>query len=332
MNIFPTQYSTLSAQALGNFVANQYNLKGATCQYLLRGVSDTYKIEGQGGKFILKIYRDMHRSLEQIKGEVELLNILKEGSARVSYPIADREGHQIQTFQAAEGTRYGVLFSYAEGKPSLKPTTEQIILTAREMARVHNISSSIKLSHTRPIYNYESILINPIQLLAPAFHELPDEYQYIQDTAQLVMNKLNSLHADTFAAGYCHYDFMPKNFHFGEENELTFFDFDFAGHGWLVNDLMTYWVHFALYTVMGRMTRDEADVAFDLFVNTYREYRPLSNEEVQAIPYLNFCFWIFYLGFHYENFDDFSTHFFNTGFLRERIALVKKIMIGYGVH
>lgn len=329
MSIFPTQYSTLAAPALGNFITSQYGLQGTVCKYLLRGVSDTYKLEGPGGQFILKIYRDAHRSPDEIKGEVELLNLLRKGGAAVSYPIADLSGQQVQRFEAAEGMRHGVLFSYAAGKPQFKPTNGQIIITAREMARVHDIVSTIKLQHSRKPYNNETMLVRPIELLAPAFHELPEEYKYIQDMGQVVIDKLASLNAAAFPSGYCHFDFMPKNFHFDQNDRLTFFDFDFAGPGVLVNDIMTYWVHFALNNVLGRSTRAESDQAIDLFIDAYRQHRPLSEAEIEAIPYLNFCFWIFYLGFHYENFDDFSTPFFNTGFLRERIALVKKIMDAY---
>ena len=116
MAIFPTQYSTLSARALNDVIESWYGFNGLTCRLLLRGVSDTYVLEGATGQYILKIYRGAHRSLNEIKAEVELLNRLHEGGARVSYPLKDREGKQLQSFEAAEGTRYGVLFSFAAGK------------------------------------------------------------------------------------------------------------------------------------------------------------------------------------------------------------------------
>lgn len=326
MAIFPTQYSTLSAPALGKTIESLYGFPPLSCRYLLRGVSDTYKLEGAGARYIFKIYRDAHRSLDEIKGEVELLNALHEGGASVSYPIRDREGRQIQSFEAAEGARYGVLFSYAAGKPVGEISDEQITNTGREMALVHDITSSIQLSHERRSYNHQTTLLGPIAALAPAFHELPDEYQYLQDTAAAIIQKLDSLDMGNFSKGYCHFDFLPKNFHIDEQNKVTFFDFDFAGKGFLANDLMTYWTHFALNVCLGKSTREESDRAFQVFLDAYQELRPVSADEVRAIPYLNLGFWVFYLGFHYDQFDDFSTHFFTTRFIRERVALVKKIM------
>jgi Ser/Thr protein kinase RdoA (MazF antagonist) len=326
MAIFPTQYSTLSAAALGKHVEEQYGLNGLQCRFLLRGVSDTYVLEGAVEKYILKIYRDAHRSLEEIKGELELLNTLHRAGCKVSYPISDKTGNQLQAFEAAEGTRYGILFSYAQGNPAYKPTDDQLTITGQEMARIHNITAAITLHHPRATYNHHTTLLHPIKILEPAFTELSDEYRYLQETAAAVIKKLDSIDTSGFSYGYCHYDFMPKNFHFDEHNNITFFDFDFAGKGFLVNDLMSYWIHYALYFVVGRISREEADRAFNQFVDAYRTVRPVSAAEIDAIPYLNFTFWVFYLGFYQEQFDDFSTHFFNNHFKKERVALMKKIM------
>ena len=70
--------------------------------------------------------------------------------------------------------------------------------------------------------------------------------------------------------------------------------------------------------------KEEADKAFAVFVNGYREVRVLSDEELAAIPYFGFSFWIFYMGFHFENFDDWSNIFFGPKFLKDRTALIKK--------
>lgn len=331
MAIFPAQYSTLSAPALGKAIEAWYGFSGLRCRYLLRGVSDTYVLEGTREQYILKIYRDAHRSLQEIQGEVELLNYLHQGGCRVSYPVKDREGRQIQSFEAAEGIRYGVLFSYAAGKPVTEPSDEQITITGREMARIHHITSTLTLSHERRVYNNDTTLLQPIAALAPAFTELPEEYGYLQDTAAMIIKKLNNLDTSGFSYGYCHYDFFPKNFHFDEHNHITFFDFDFSGKGFLVNDMMSYWNHFALNAILGRSSREESERAFQVFLAAYRTVRSVSDEEISMIPYLNFGFWIFYMGFHYEHFDDFSTQFFNTRFLKERVALIRKMTDNYCV-
>lgn len=92
-------------------------------------------------------------------------------------------------------------------------------------------------------------------------------------------------------------DFLPKNFHF-ENDQVTFFDFDFMGRGWLVNDIMSFWQHLILDVYTKRMSLDDAKNAYGIFLISYHAVRPFSEEELQAVPYLSLGFWLFYMGFH----------------------------------
>ncbi|HEY0175902.1 MAG TPA: hypothetical protein VGC08_05955, partial [Pedobacter sp.] len=105
MNIFPTQYSLLSAAALKDALEGAYGFSEMSCRLLIHNVSDTYILENTSAKYIFKIYRNAHRKLEEIEGEVELLTILQQRGARVSYPVKDLKGKLIQSFNAAEGLR-----------------------------------------------------------------------------------------------------------------------------------------------------------------------------------------------------------------------------------
>lgn len=324
MKTFPVQYSTLSSKALQQYIESQYGHKGLSCRLLMRGVSDTYLLENHSPQFILKVYRSAHRSPNQVSSEIELLNILKEKGAGVSYPIPDLSGEQLQTLHAPEGPRSAVLFSYARGKNVYDLSDAQLRKIGHEMARIHNITAGITLSYEREIYDIERLLLKPLQTLAPAFKDIPEGYTYLQQTAGRIMAKLASFNTSAFSYGYCHYDFLPKNFHFDEQDNLTFFDFDFTGKGWLANDLASFFIHFFFHTAHNRITPEEAKSAFAVFVAAYREVRPLSDEELATVPYLGAIFWIFYLGFQYENFDDWSCTFFSTNYLKDRVGVIKK--------
>ncbi|AYL96117.1 phosphotransferase enzyme family protein [Mucilaginibacter celer] len=325
MEIFPTQYSTLSSAALNIKLGESYSLSDTTCRLLVRNVSDTYILESATGKYIFKIYRDAHRKQEEIRGEVELLTVLFEKGASVSRPIPDKSGEILQVFNAAEGTRYGVLFTWAEGKPVYTMTDSQLETVGREMAILHDISSSIQLSYQRKAYSVETVIIRPLEVVEPAFAGLEEEYDYLKHTAKEVINQYQNFFSG-FNYGYCHFDFLPKNFHFDDNDVITFFDFDFAGEGFLAYDITSFFIHFFLEFTTGKITAEEARRAFGVFVDSYRKVRRLSDEEISAIPYLGFGFWVFYLGFQYENFDDWSNLFFGPKFLKERTALIKKWM------
>ncbi|MBL6444745.1 phosphotransferase [Fulvivirga sp. 29W222] len=323
MKIFPTQYSTLSSSALNDFVKEHYGLGETSCNFLLRGVSDTYLISNKQEKFILKIYRGAHRTLEEINGEVELLNVLKGKDAKVSYPLKDLYGRQIQEFVAAEGIRYGVLFSFAPGKVYYDFTDEQLKIIGKEIAYNHNITSGLDLEYNRKVYNVETTVHKPLKVLKPAFENFTEGYDYLNGISEKVIRKLEGFDTKSFGYGYCHYDYLPKNFHFDEGNNLTVFDYDFCGKGYLVNDLMTFQVHYFFHIVMKGMDKKEADTAFRTAVTGYRELRYISEEELEAIPYLGIMFWNFYLAFQYENFDDFSNTYFGMAHLQKWIGWMK---------
>lgn len=329
MAIFPTQYSTLSSVALKDFLSLKYGLKDTSCRLLIHNVSDTYILENEQEKYIFKIYRDAHRKLAEIEAEVELLNVLHAKGGKVSYPIKAIDGAQIQSFNAAEGTRYGVLFTFAKGEVVHDLTDAHLKTLGREMALVHQINATIELKNPRKAYTIATLLLQPLAVFKPAFEGLEEEYAFLTAAIAQVVAEIEKLDLTKFSYGYCHYDFLPKNFHFENENALTFFDFDFAGKGHLVNDIASFYVHYFMEVMNGKMTQQEADRAFAVFVESYRTIRPLSDEELKAIPYFGFAFWIFYLGFQYENFDDWSSLFFGPKFLKLRVGIIKQWMDWY---
>lgn len=297
MSLFPTIYSTLDPQALAALVTTRYGLPDASGQLLVRGVGDTYLIQSAGQRFILRVYRGSHRSLSQINAEIEMLAALKKASVPVSYPLADRQGNYIQQLQAAEGIRPAVLFTYAPGMTVNKLNDAQLKNLGRAMAAFHNVSASVKLKAERWEYNLTTIFDEPLQRLQPAFLSIPAEYDWWLNAADQAKSALTQLPLSDFSIGYCQYDFLPKNFHF-EGDAITLFDFDFLGHGWLVNDIMTFWTHLCLDVHFGRMTQAEADRSFQLLLTEYRQLRSLSEAELKAIPYLSLGWWCYYMGFH----------------------------------
>jgi Ser/Thr protein kinase RdoA (MazF antagonist) len=295
--IFPATYSTLCPEALASLVSDRYGLPGVQCQLLTRGVGDTYSIVSGGERSILRVYRSSHRSLPQIKVEIDLLLALRSAGVSVSYPLADLSGTVIQPIDAVEGRRHAVLFTYAPGRSISRLNDNQLRELGRQMAGFHNVSAIIDLGGSRWNYDLSTTLFEPLEKLQPYFLEHPEDHTWLVETARQVEARLAQFDTGRFSTGYCHFDFLPKNFHF-EGDKVTFFDFDFLGYGWLVNDLMTFWDHLFLDVYNGRITQEEADGSFAVFVEAYRSCRALSEDELTAIPYLSLGFWLYYMGFH----------------------------------
>ncbi|RKE57337.1 phosphotransferase enzyme family protein [Sphingobacterium detergens] len=324
--VFPATYSTLCPIALSSLISAKYRLENVQCKFLLRGVGDTYLVEASEAKFILRVYRSSHRSLPQIGEEVKLLQALKETKVSVSYPITDILGESIQKIEAVEGERYAVLFSFARGQVVRSLSENQLRVLGNEMARFHHTSSTVSLGGERWTFDLETTVFKPLEKLRPVFKENAGEYSWLCEMAHRIEQKLSQIDPSVFSKGYCHFDFLPKNFHF-ENDSVTFFDFDFMGYGWLVNDIMTFWQHLILDVYTGRMTPQAAHDSYRIFLDGYRLIRPVEDEELALVPYLSLGFWLFYMGFHTSH-DQFSV-FSQPAHLNFYTAFLKHIVENY---
>lgn len=321
---FPASYSTADTGALAALVANAYALEVTGCRFLTRGVGDTYLIETVEERYILRVYRHTHRSLPQIEVEMALLLALQQAAIPVSFPIKDISGNPIQAVQAIEGLRHAVLFSWAPGEPARTLSEKQLHILGHQVARFHNVSSTIAPNGDRWTFDFDSTLLAPLRMLKPFFKDNREDYEWLEQSANNVIARFDQLDTSKFSMGYCHFDFLPKNFHF-DGDAITFFDFDFMGYGWLAYDLVGFWQHLQLDVYAGRMTRDAADVAFAILIAAYRQERPFSDQELAAMPWLTLGFWLFYMSFHttHDQFYPFAQPLHRTaylGFLRHLTA------------
>lgn len=326
MNPFPQSPPIISPSILVPIILKEYGLGAVECILIVRGVGDTYAIDSKQGRFILRLYRASHRSLQQIKEETELLITLKEAGVSVSYPIADLSGSIVQTIKTDDSECQGVLFSFAPGKVESILNKTQLQSLGHEMARFHNVSSAIDIGNSRWNFDIETTLFTPLKILEPYFYENREDYEWLQKAVNITSQQLSQFDRSIFSKGYCHFDFLPKNFHF-EGNQITLFDFDFFGHGWLANDIMTFWQHLCLDVHFGKMTQDAADDAYATFLKAYQEYRSLTEVELAAVPYLSLGFWLFYMHFHTTH-DQFHTYV-EPKHLKLRINLIRSLMNKY---
>src|SRR4051812_21274885 len=115
MSPFPAINSTLSPEHLAEWIAEKYDLSGASCRLLKTNMNDTYIISVLDSKYVLRVYSYNRRTRLDVSEELRLLMLLKEHGLSASYPIADTSGSFIQEIAAPEGNRFAVAFSFAEG-------------------------------------------------------------------------------------------------------------------------------------------------------------------------------------------------------------------------
>ncbi len=117
MNHIPVLRSILVPEALSSLVEAAYGLTVTRLQLIKAVVLDTYRVWTSAGLYILRVYPRRRRTFAEINAELDFLAYLHSQGAPVSIPVVQRNGERLLTLQAPEGTRYAVLFTYAQGEP-----------------------------------------------------------------------------------------------------------------------------------------------------------------------------------------------------------------------
>ena len=279
MQFFPIEYSSLSANALLEMTIANYSLAPeSTITFLKRGFNDTYLIETDYKKFILRVYKHNWRTIESIETEIKLLNFLNENAISVSYPIIDKQSNTIQTIDAFEGKRYAVLFSFAEGEQKRKLTIEQAYLLGKETGRIHSLTQNRSLGIPAQNYDIKNQFNITLQTLKPILTHHIEQYEYISHLQIEFNHKLNSIDKNQLGAGICHGDLQAENFHINSSNQITFFDFDFFGTGYLIYDIGVFiWYDH----------KNKPKEIIDSFLKGYQTERKLTEAELNLLPYFS---------------------------------------------
>lgn len=316
---FPVSSSILSATHIATFVQSNYQLSAnTTCRLLKTGINHSYLITDGAEKFVFRIYSFNWRSVTEIGEEIALLNHLKENNIPVSYPIADSADNYIQDIPAPEGKRYGVLFSFAPGEKMLSYSTEIHFSVGVAMAKMHLLTRDQHIN--RVTYNADILLRNAVERIKPFINNEAEEFIYLEKAKEYLIEQLDKLSAGTLRKGVVHLDIWYDNMHFDSNGDITIFDFDFCGNGWLCLDIAYYMMQ------LHRIEKDETDYQLKLksFLDGYESVTPISEEERNAVPVMGVCVFIFFLGIQCHRYDNWSNVFLNEIHLKIFINLLVK--------
>lgn len=310
MTTFPVTASTLSAKALGQFIKERYNLSAdCDCTLFRTGINHTYFITDGSTKYALRVYSHNWRSESDILEEINLLNVLKENGIGVSYPIADINNNFIQTINAPEGTRYAVLFSFAEGDKIRIMDTETCFSIGSLMAKFHNITVNRKSDRMQ--YDTEALLKLPYKYATVHFSEELPEMKFIKQQIEELSPFFEKTDLNSIPKGIVHMDIWYDNMNVTAENKVTLFDFDFCGNGMLIFDVAYFYKQ--LFHI--EANKDEYELKVQRFLKGYQSVRNLSAGELQLIPKAGVALWIYYLGVQSSRFD-WSNIFLTENYLK----------------
>lgn len=321
MPYFPVTNSNLSATHLGIFLQEKYSLRKNThCQLIKAGINDTYLVTDNLNKYIFRVYSLNWRSKTEIEEEIKLLNQLKDNSISISYPLSDQKNNYIQTIKAPEGDRFAVLFTFAAGEKKHIISEETHFHIGQLIARFHKITTNQKLNRVN--YTPEIVLIDSIQKISTFLKSDTEEMNFMKSTQKYLLKEFENADLSQIRQGIVHLDIWFDNLNITSDNQVTIFDFDFCGNGWLCLDIAYYILQ--LHNIEKYEVNDYQPKV-EQFLKGYESITPINVEEKRLIPMLGVSLYFFYLGVQCQRYENWSNSFLNENYLKRFInGLVKR--------
>ncbi len=316
---FPAINSTLSPDGLGQFIRQKYGLsKNTECRIFRLAMNHLYIIRDGDDKYVFRVYTHNWRTELEIEEEVRLLLYLKGAGRQVAFPIADTSDGFIQEIEACEGKRFGVLFSYAKGVKTAKFSPQTSFLIGRELAKLHLSTENFKLM--RQSYDARNLLTDPVLKIKEFYSKNKNEIEFLETLSAFLMLKMKNSDQDKMRYGSVHLDVWFDNLHFEDEKEVTFFDFDFCGNGYLCFDIS----YFLFQLLATHLNEEEYRIKADAFLNGYETVAEISNEEKKFLPYACLAIMTYYISVQCDRFDYWTNIFLNEDHLKRMVGNMKR--------
>lgn len=323
---FPVIHSTLSGEALCAALRQKYDLSAAAeCTLFRAAMNHLYIVSDGEDKFVFRVYTFGWRSKSEISEELRLLLHLKDREASVAFPIADNSAQLIQEFEAPEGTRFGVLFSYAKGTKTALFSPETSFSIGQALAKVHRSTENFKLDRTN--YDTSSLIADSMIRTKRFFKEPSDEMRFLDELADFLHVKFGSVTEQLVRSGAVHLDVWFDNLHADDQNQVTFFDFDFCGNGWLCLDIS----YFLFQLFSTNHDENHYRVKANDFLRGYETEAEISDEERELLKYACLAIMIYYISIQCDRFEHWTNIFLNRDHLRRYVANLKRWIAYHGL-
>ena len=297
--------STIDETEIIQTIRDNYGgcLLDAMCMFEYRGLNDVYKCTGGDQSFFFKIYARKDIDKDAIEAEIEVVNHLKQSGLSVAYPIPMKNGQYSLPIETPEGTRFGVLFSEAEGIPCNNDMLDEreIIAIGCLISDMHTMLDAIPMVPKRWKLDDQLFLDRPIEILEnynKTDHHV--ELSFLKDVVKELKEQIRAK-ARNWNWGICHGDFYTGNINRKSDGNLSIFDFEFCGYGWRAYDVSPFLGNFS--TGVREDAVDKRKKRLEFFLRGYKNAGGLSDSEIDAaykifVPFRR----IFNMGYLYDAF------------------------------
>lgn len=127
--------------------------------------------------------------------------------------------------------------------------------------------------------------------------------------------------------GAVHLDVWFDNLHIDDEKEITFFDFDFCGNGYLCFDIS----YFLFQLLTTHLNEEEYQAKADSFIKGYETITEITVEEKKLLPFACLAIMTYYISVQCDRFDYWTNIFLNEDHLKRMVGNLKRWMIYHSI-
>lgn len=262
-------------------VASLYGVTKEELYYVGGFENFIYGFDREGKSYIVRISHSCHRTVDEVKAEIDFLYYLANHAANVSTPFSTVNKELVERIDCPDESYFIICaFTKAEGEvPSRQNANDRMFYNyGKTIALFHKLTKDYRESEgiqKRFSWDQDLIILN-------ADKYLPKEDRVILDRLNETITAIKSIEKNRDNYGLIHTDVHMGNF-FVRDDELIVFDFDDSCYHYFISDIAI-----ALFYLIF-MVKEEEQFAWverflPLFLKGYFEGNKLSKDDFMKIP------------------------------------------------
>ena len=277
-------------EAAGQDALRAWGIEDAELELLKHRENAVFKVEKPGFRAALRLHRHGYHSDDELRSELQWMQALSDAGVKVPEIIPSESGDlfvdytadglpgtlQIDLFEWIDGDQLG---SVEEGISEEGQIDHTFGVLGELAARVHNqaVTWQLPTGFTRHAWDAEGLAgDSPFWGRFWEVEAASAEQRKLLATARdRIYRDLENLAKSPGNYSMIHADFAAENI-MVDGNDVRLIDFDDAGFGWHLFELVT-----ALYFLKGEPVFDRAETAI---IDGYRKHRQLTDADLELLP------------------------------------------------
>ena len=264
----------------------EWDLDGAHLEPIGISENASFRVDGPGKRYVLRIHRPGYHSLAELESEQVWTAALREAGLDVPVPVRTRDNRSYATLPFDDGERHIGLLEWVDGELMGRIMAREPSAFAQHLgaigqlaAAIHNQSSAwtVPDGFQRHRFDLEGF-VGDRAFWGP-FWDVPQltaaQRDVLANARRVIAEELRHLDDAATTFSLIHADLHPHNVVVGEQG-LHLIDFDDSGFGWHHYELAV-----ALYGYRGLDGFDDMQAAL---IAGYRERRPFAAADVARLP------------------------------------------------